>query len=88
MSFVDTVGEDSAVFNPGYSAQAMFDAEASIDSVCDGLDEKTSKILRMISLEDYSIKDAAEEVGLSPWAANLRLKNLSRNKKIRDMLYR
>lgn len=88
MSFVDTVGEESAVFNPGHSAQATFDAEASIESICDGLDEKTSKILRMISLEDYSIKDAAEEVGLSPWAANLRLKNLSRNKKIRDMLHR
>lgn len=86
--FIDSVGSEDAVFSSGKSAEAILDAEASITSVCEGLDDKTSRILKLISLEDYSIKDAAEEVGLSPWAANLRLKNLSRNKKIRDMLYK
>ena len=84
--FIDSVGSEDSVFGPVRTLESQLDAEASIASVCDGLDEKTSKILKLISLEDYSIKDAAEEVGMSPWAANLRLKNLSRNKKIRDML--
>ena len=84
--FIDTVGSEDSVFGNGRAEMESLEAEASIASICDGLDEKTSQILRLISLEDYSIKDAAEEVGLSPWAANLRLKNLSRNKKIRDML--
>jgi len=84
--FVDSIGSDESIFNSGKNSEDELEAEASISSVCQGLDDKTSKILRLISLEDYSIKDAAEEVGLSPWAANLRLKNLSRNKKIRDML--
>jgi RNA polymerase sigma factor (sigma-70 family) len=84
--FIDSVGNDGSVFSSGKNSEDELEAEASIGSICYGLDEKTSKILKLISLEDYSIKDAAEEVGLSPWAANLRLKNLSRNKKIRDML--
>jgi len=84
--FIDSVGSEDSVFGNGRAEADTLEAEASIASICDGLDDKTSKILRLISLEDYSIKDAAEEVGMSPWAANLRLKNLSRNKKIRDML--
>lgn len=84
--FVDSIGSEDSVFGPIKTSEESLEAETSIDSICNGLDDKTSKILKLISLEDYSIKDAAEEVGLSPWAANLRLKNLSRNKKIRDML--
>lgn len=88
VNFINSVADNGSVFSAKISADEQIEIEASIDTICEGLDEKTSKILKMISLEDYSIKDAAEEVGLSPWAANIRLKNLSKNKKIRDMLYR
>lgn len=88
LSFINSIPDDGSVFTPRMSPDEQIEIETSIDSICEGLDEKTSKILKMISLEDYSIKDAAEEVGLSPWAANIRIKNLSRNKKIKDMLYK
>lgn len=86
--FVDTISSEGSIFYSGMTDEMYVEAEASISSICDGLDEKTAKILRMVALEDCSIKDAAEEVGLTSWAANLRLKALSRNKKVRDMLSR
>lgn len=57
----------------------------SLNKLSSSIDEKTAKIIELVCLEDYSIKDAASEVGLSGWAASMRLKNLSKNKIIRDM---
>jgi RNA polymerase sigma factor (sigma-70 family) len=74
------------VFPVGMLPSKRIEIQESIDSICENVDDKTATILRMIALEDCSIKEAAEEVGLSQWAANLRLKGLVKNKNVRDML--
>ena len=72
-----------------YGEEEMFDRKVdfldSLDKLSSSIDEKTAKIIELICLEDYSIKDAASVVGLSGWAASMRLKNLSKNKIIKDM---
>jgi hypothetical protein len=40
----------------------------------------------LISFEDYSIADAAQKLGMSNWEANSKLKRLSRNEKIKDLI--
>lgn len=47
-------------------------------------DEVTRKIAELMYNEDYSITDAAKEVGLTCWAASLRLKKLKSKKHIRE----
>jgi RNA polymerase sigma factor (sigma-70 family) len=86
--FIDSVPRDNSVFGGNQDSEDEMEISSSIESICQDLDEKTAKIVRLVCLEDYSIKDAADEVGLSSWAANVRLKNLSKNKKIKDMLTR
>lgn len=59
--------------------------EKSLDKVCQKLDDKTRKIIELMYYNDYSIKDAADEVGLSGWAASMRLKKLAEKSCIRDI---
>lgn len=47
-------------------------------------DDITRKIADLIYNKDYSITDAANEVGLTCWAASLRLKHLKNKKHIKD----
>lgn len=47
-------------------------------------DDTTRKIAELMYNEDYSITDAAKEVGLTCWAASLRLKKLKNKKHIKD----
>jgi RNA polymerase sigma factor (sigma-70 family) len=78
--FEDTLASDDGLYT--YSKDVFNDInfKISLDKLTDGLDEKTSKIIDLVFKEDYSIKDAAHEVGLSGWAASMRLKNLSKRK--------
>lgn len=85
-NFLESVAREDSIFPPDLLPEERMELEASILSVCSGIDEKTAQIIKMIALEDYSIKDAAEEVGISSWAANIKLKNLARNKKFRELL--
>lgn len=62
------------------------DFEVSVRRIAKKLDPKTSRILELVCFEDYTIKDAAEEVGLSGWAASIRLKNLADKQAIRAVL--
>lgn len=47
-------------------------------------DKTTRKIAELMYYKDYSITDAAKEVGLTCWAASLRLKKLKNKKNISD----
>lgn len=85
-SFIDGVEDGGSVFGRTLSEVESIEIERSIDSACENLDEKIASMLKMIAFEDYSVQDAAEEVGMSPWSANLKLKTLAKNKKIKDML--
>jgi len=62
------------------------DLEMAIEKLSTMIDKKTYVILKMVCLEGHSIKDAAKEVGLTGWAASMRLKKLDRYKIINDLL--
>ena len=47
-------------------------------------DDITRKIASLMYSKDYSITDAAKEVGLTCWAASLRLKKLKNKKHIKE----
>jgi RNA polymerase sigma factor (sigma-70 family) len=87
-SIEDLFGEDSQIFGAKVSDFGRSETEASIDSICESLDEKTAQIVRLVAIEGLNIKEAAEEAGISPWNANLRLKSLSRKHNIRELLTR
>lgn len=90
MEFIDTVDSSDAMYSALETAEKAVELEASIQAICEskGMDQNTAKLLRLISIDDYSVKEAAEEVGMSSWTAALKLKDLARNRKIRDMLGR
>ncbi len=87
-TFTDNIESGGGVFNSGVSDQDRLEMSKSIDSVCSDLDKKTADILKLVIVDDYSIQDAADKLGISSWSANLRLKNLTKNKKIKEMLAR
>lgn len=49
-------------------------------------DPRIIKLIELICFDDYSIKDAAEIAGISNAGANIKLRNLRKNKKIREIL--
>jgi RNA polymerase sigma factor (sigma-70 family) len=62
-----------------------FDRDLDVYSVLKEEDEVTRKIAGLMYSQDYSITDAAKEVGLTCWAASLRLKKLSSKRHIKEL---
>lgn len=60
------------------------DRNLDFSNILNDEDLTTRKIAELMYSKDYSITDAAKEVGLSCWAASLRLKKLKSKKVIRD----
>ena len=84
--FQTTLSENDSMYSDETTVFERIDLEIAIEKVADIVDERTYLILRKVCLEGYSIKDAAAEVGLTGWAASMRLKKLSKNKIINDIL--
>lgn len=60
------------------------DRDLDFSNIFGDEDKITRKIAELMYNDDYSITDAANEVGLTCWAASLRLKKLKNKKHIRD----
>jgi RNA polymerase sigma factor (sigma-70 family) len=84
--FQNTLSNSDSLYSEDGTVFERIDLELAIEKVAELVDEKTYIILRKVCLDGYSIKDAAGEVGLTGWAASMRLKKLSRYKLINDML--
>ncbi len=84
--FQNTLSNSDSLYSEDGTVFERIDLELAIEKVADLVDEKTYIILRRVCLDGYSIKDAASEVGLTGWAASMRLKKLSKHKLITDML--
>jgi RNA polymerase sigma factor (sigma-70 family) len=83
--FESTIDSDGGLYGTRANSHDRVEFLTSLNKLSESLDNKTSKIIELICLKDYSIKDAASEVGLSGWAASMRLKNLSKNRIVRDL---
>ena len=84
--FQNTLSNSDSLYSEDGTVFERIDLELAIEKVADLVDEKTYVILKKVCLDGYSIKDAASEVGLTGWAASMRLKKLSKYKLITDML--
>ena len=84
--FQDTLSNSDALFGDDGTIYERIDLELAIQKIAEIVDDKTYVILRKVCLDGYSIKDAASEVGLTGWAASMRLKKLSKHKLISDIL--
>lgn len=62
----------------------LVDKKLDFNSVFSSEDPKTIKIAELMYYDDFSITDAAEAVGLTCWAASLRLKKLKDKKHIKE----
>tara|TARA_Y100000310_G_scaffold328331_1_gene396313 strand:+ start:29 stop:592 length:564 start_codon:yes stop_codon:yes gene_type:complete len=84
-NFIEAVGNENSMYFVRDDSYDRSDFLSALDRLSKHIDSKTSKIIELVCLNDYSIKDAAAEVGLSGWAASMRLKNLNKNSIIRDI---
>jgi RNA polymerase sigma factor (sigma-70 family) len=84
--FQNTLSNSDSLYSEDGTVFERIDLELAIEKVAELVDEKTYLILRRVCLDGYSIKDAASEVGLTGWAASMRLKKLSKYKLITEML--
>lgn len=75
--FESSIPDDGGLHSSGFSDYDLVDFETSLLKISSKLDWKTRKIIELVYFEDYSIKDAAEYVGLTGWAASMRLKKLA-----------
>ena len=84
--FQSSLSNTDSLYSDGNTIFERIDLEIAVEKLSKIIDEKTYMILRMVCLEGYSIKDAAKTVGLTGWAASMRLKKLDRYKIINDLL--
>lgn len=84
-AFENTLGEESSLYGERMLSYSDIDFTVSIQNLAEFIDEKTLKIINLIYYNDYSIKDAAKEVGLTGWAASTRLKKLSDDSRFREV---
>jgi len=77
VAFEHTIPDDSGLHASDKNSFEVVDFETSLVKISSKLDSKTRKIIELVYFEDYSIKDAAEAVNLSGWAASMRLKKLA-----------
>lgn len=84
--FEHSIEESDGFYQPQVRRYDDVNFEVSLSKITEDLDSKTSKIIELVCFEDYTIKDAAAEVGLSGWAASIRVKNLARKGSIRSIL--
>lgn len=75
--FENSIPDDGGLYSTPCSDYDLVDFETSLLKISSKLDLKTRKIIELVYFEDYSIKDAAATVGLSGWAASMRLKKLA-----------
>lgn len=86
MPFEHTVAEADGFYQAPTKRFDDVNFEVSINKISEKLEDKTATIIRLVCFEDYTIKDAAEKVGLSGWAASTRLKKLAKRHSIRSVL--
>jgi RNA polymerase sigma factor (sigma-70 family) len=79
-------GRNNSLIDFFGKVETVEDIDRNLDfsNILSDEDEVTRKIAELMYNEDYSITDAAKEVGLTCWAASLRLKKLKSKKHIRE----
>jgi len=85
-NFESSLSSSDGIYSIERTAQEEVDLSMMMDRLERQVDEKTLAILKMVCLEGHSIKDAAKQVGITGWAASMRLKRIKTNKAVVDFL--
>lgn len=92
ISMKEMISDSNFYISLVYGEKAKLDdiviLKSDIEKWIEGEDEQIKELVNLICFKDYTVKAAAEAVGVSHTGANNKLKNLKRKKIIRDMLGR
>jgi len=83
--FENTLSQSNGMYKESDHMFSRIDFRTSLSSAIKDIDPVTLVIMELIYFEDYSIKDAAKMVGLTGWAASMKLKKLSENEKFAEV---
>ena len=86
LDFESSLSSSDGMFSLDESPYDEIHLDMAIERLADQVDEKTQAILKMVCLEGFTIGDAAKKVGITGWAASMRLKKIKANKIINDIL--
>jgi RNA polymerase sigma factor (sigma-70 family) len=84
-AFEHTIADDRGLHANDKNSFEVVDFETSLVKISSKLDKKTRKIIELVYFKDYSIKDAADAVNLSGWAASMRLKKLANKRSFQSV---
>ena len=84
--FQSSIANSDSLYDSGITDYDVSDIEIILKKLEKDLDEKTFQILKKVWIEGFSIKAAAQSVGITGWGASVRLKKLSKNEIIQDLL--
>jgi len=84
--FQDSIDADASIYGDKRTSLQMMEFQRSLRSLTDSIDPKTAKILELICLYDLSLKDAADKVGITGWAASIKLKKLGKKPRTKRLI--
>lgn len=75
--FESMISNSDSIYANDSSEYDEIDIRLSLESLAEKkLDQKTYELMKMVWIDEHSIKYAAEEMGLSGWGASMKLKNV------------
>lgn len=82
--FIDKVAAGDGMFSNNHMSDFdRLEFRMCLDKLTRKMDSSTRKIIELIYFNDYTVKDAAEAVGLTGWAASVRLRKLAEKRNVK-----
>jgi len=86
LDFESSISSCDSVYANTTSAYDDIAIGLAIEKLSKCVDEDTRALLRLICIDGYTVTDAAKSIGITGWAANIKLKKIKSNKILIDIL--
>ena len=77
--YINYVSTDDSIFPSRFGNISGLETKIFFEKLESVLDDKTAKILRKFCIEGTTMQEAAKSVGMTGWAASVRLKRIRKN---------
>ena len=77
--YTNYIANDDSVFPSKFGGTKNLETKLFFEKLEAVLDDKTAKILRKFCIEGTTMQEAAKSVGMTGWAASVRLKRINKN---------
>lgn len=77
--YINYISTDDSMFPSRFGNISGLETKIFFEKLESVLDEKTAKILRKFCIEGTTMQEAAKSVGMTGWAASVRLKRINKN---------